>query len=315
MILISYFDRFSTILKKLFGQYRNKYLKSIENKTPIFENRDDKQRRMKTKNIKPISIVIINEKEKIKLLEDIENFFAPQSHIQYSAYSILYQKGYLLYRPPKTGKSNLYLSIAGHFDQEIYVFNVSGVDTKSLGTLFVDLPPSCILLLKDIDIVNITQSRQAQTEINQVISSLIETAKFKLSLSDLFNIFNRISSYKGQFLLMIINHIELLDIALIRSGCTNKKIEFRNVDRDITRRLFYLVFKQSKDDIPNLKERIEDNETVNRFTNEFVRKIPELEFSPAEIQSFLIKYKYSSVKAIKKTEDQIIIMKDKKKKV
>ncbi len=76
MISVLYFDRSPTILKELFNKYRNEYLKSIENKTFIFENRDGKWKKIKMKNIRSISTVIINEGEKIELLEDIENFFA-----------------------------------------------------------------------------------------------------------------------------------------------------------------------------------------------------------------------------------------------
>jgi len=147
VISVSCFGRSPAILKELFDECRSEYLKSMENKTPIFENRDGKWRRMKAGNIRPISTVIMNEEEKTELLEDIKSFFAPRSRAWYSARGIPYRKGYLLYGPPGTGKSSLCLSIAGHFDQEIYVLNVSGVDAKSLGALFADLPPSCVLLL------------------------------------------------------------------------------------------------------------------------------------------------------------------------
>jgi len=303
VISVSCFGRSPAILKELFDECRSEYLKSMENKTPIFENRDGKWRRMKAGNIRPISTVIMNEEEKTELLEDIKSFFAPRSRAWYSARGIPYRKGYLLYGPPGTGKSSLCLSIAGHFDQEIYVLNVSDVDAKSLGALFADLPPSCVLLLEDVDAVGVTQSRQAQTETSQVKPSLAEAAKSKLSLSDLLNAFDGVSPHEGRLLLMTTNHIELLDVALIRPGRADKKVELRNADRDMTRRLFCLVFKQLKDDISDLEKPAEDDETVNRLANEFARKIPELEFSPAEIQSFLIKHRHSPDKAMEKIKD------------
>ena len=315
VISVSCFGRSPAILKELFDECRSEYLKSMENKTPIFENRDGKWRRMKAGNIRPISTVIMNEEEKTELLEDIKSFFAPRSRAWYSARGIPYRKGYLLYGPPGTGKSSLCLSIAGHFDQEIYVLNVSDVDAKSLGALFADLPPSCVLLLEDVDAVGVTQSRQAQTETSQVKPSLAEAAKSKLSLSDLLNAFDGVSPHEGRLLLMTTNHIELLDVALIRPGRADKKVELRNADRDMTRRLFCLVFKQLKDDISDLEKPAEDDETVNRLANEFAHKVPELEFSPAEIQSFLVEHRHSLDKAMEKMKDWMIRVREERKKV
>jgi len=114
---------------------------------------------------------------------------------------------------------------------------------------------------------------------------------------------------------MTTNHIELLDVALIRPGRADKKVELRNADRDMTRRLFCLVFKQSKDDISDLEKPAEDDETVNRLANEFAHKVPELEFSPAEIQSFLVEHRHSPDKAMEKMKDWMTKVREERKKV
>ncbi|KAH6668461.1 hypothetical protein B0J14DRAFT_488341, partial [Halenospora varia] len=43
----------------------------------------------------------------------------------YSNRGIPYRRGYLLYGPPRTGKSSLSLSIAGACDLDIYILNIS----------------------------------------------------------------------------------------------------------------------------------------------------------------------------------------------
>lgn len=54
---------------------------------------------------------------------------------------------------------SLSLSIAGAFDLDIYILNVSSVGDSSLGELFTELPARCVILLEDIDAVDATQSR------------------------------------------------------------------------------------------------------------------------------------------------------------
>lgn len=61
-----------------------------------------------------------------------------------------------------------------------------------------------------------------------------------------------------------------------------------------------LVFKQSEDNILDPKQPAKDEETVERYTREFTREIPEQEFSPAEIQSYLIEHRGSARIAVKK---------------
>jgi len=118
---------------------------------------------MKGRDIRPMSTVIINEKEKTALLRDTKTFLDPRARAWYSNRGIPYRRGYLLYEQPGTGKSSLSLLIASCYDLEIYVLNISNVDGDSLGTLFTELPPRCVLL-KDVDAVGMTKSWQAETE-------------------------------------------------------------------------------------------------------------------------------------------------------
>jgi mitochondrial chaperone BCS1 len=76
---------------------------------------------------------------------------------------------------------------------------------------------------------------------------------------------------------MTTNHIERLDDALIRPGRVDRKVEFQLADKDTVTRLFRIVFTQSESD-----------ETVERLAADFIAKIPELEFSPAEILSLSV---------------------------
>ncbi|RYP29498.1 hypothetical protein DL767_006688 [Monosporascus sp. MG133] len=86
---------------------------------------------------------------------------------------------------------------------------------------------------------------------------------------------------------MTTNDVEKIGGALIRPGRVDKKVEFRRADKDVITRLFYIVHKHSDEDMPHEGKPIEDDETVERLAKDFVARVPELEFSPAEILSFL----------------------------
>ena len=64
----------------------------------------------------------------------------------------------MLYRPPRTRKSSLSLSIVGCFDLDIYILNLPSINDSLLSTLFAKLLPYCVVLLEDIDATTTTQS-------------------------------------------------------------------------------------------------------------------------------------------------------------
>ena len=92
----------------------------------------------------------MNEEVKEELLRDIESFLEPKAPTWHANRGIPYRKGYLLYGPPGTGKSSLCLSLAGRFNLDVYILNISAANGHSLGALFAELPSRCLLLLEDV---------------------------------------------------------------------------------------------------------------------------------------------------------------------
>lgn len=119
------------------------------------------------KSIRPISTIVINEKDsKQDLLQEIDSFLEPKALTWHVNRGIPYRKGFLLYRPPGTGKSSLCLSLARHFDLDVYILNVSTANSQSLGALVSELPSPCLLLLEDVNAVGVAQPRQGKADIN-----------------------------------------------------------------------------------------------------------------------------------------------------
>lgn len=294
-----------TILKQFFDDCRDAYLKLTKNKTTIFEHQDSKWRTTQVKSIRPISTIVMNEKEKAELIRDIQGFLHQGARAWHLSRGIPYRKGYLFYGPPGTGKSSLCLSLAGRFDLDIYILNISAIDSRSLSTLLVELPSRCVLLLEDMDAVGISQPRQDETDISQAKADAVRNqhrSQGKLSLSELLNALDGVSSHEGRLLMITTNHLDHLDRALIRAGRVDKKIELPNADKDMMFRLFCMIFKQSEGDILDPKQPVED-EAVEHYAREFATKIPEREFSPAEIQSFLVEHRGSAGVAVEKAQE------------
>jgi mitochondrial chaperone BCS1 len=109
------------------------------------------------------------------LLKDIKNFLNLRLRKWYLGYSIPYRQGYLLYRPPRTGKSSLSLSITGCFDLNIYILNLLSINNSSLSNLFAELPLRCVVLLEDINAAAATQSWETRIE----NASYVETVSIK----------------------------------------------------------------------------------------------------------------------------------------
>jgi chaperone BCS1 len=306
-VSISCFGRSPKVLRELLSECHSQYLKLIQDKTSVFEHRDGDWKRSIVRDIRPISTVILGKKVKGELLKDIREFLDPGARRWYSNRGIPYRRGYLLYGPPGTGKSSLSLSIAGYFDLDIYILSLSGIDEGDLITLFAELPRHCIILLEDIDAASPTRSQD--TEIKGSGQSVTGSPPQKdkatqgmVSLSALLNVIDGVASQEGRVLIMTTNYIERLDKALIRPGRVDKKVEFRLADEEMITQLFCIVFKHSEGDVDHPRKlqsnALEEDKTVERLAREFTAKVPKLEFSPAEILSFLLEHKQSAGEAI-----------------
>lgn len=95
---------------------------------------------MATKKIRPLSTIIVSEKQKQQLIADVKSFLDPETRNWFAKRTIPYRKGYLLHRPPGIGKSSFSLSVASELDVDIYIISMPSVNDHTLKDLFADLP-------------------------------------------------------------------------------------------------------------------------------------------------------------------------------
>lgn len=144
----------------------------------------------------------------------------------------------------------------------------------------------------------------------------------RLSLSGLLNILDGVASQEGRLLVMTTNHVEKLDKALVRPGRVDRIVHFGLADATMAAAVFRAIYAlydgevdpSSKsgplstiDESPDIiskrrakeeMERTKKRERIEELAIEFGEKLPALEFSPAEIQGLLLRYKLDPESAI-----------------
>jgi len=349
-ISLSCFGRSPWILKELLLEAKVGYMARDSKKTLIYRGTsksgttEPTWQRCLARNSRPFSTVILDEKRKQEFIDDVADYLNPATRRWYANRGIPYRRGYLLYGPPGTGKSSISLALAGHFKMRIYIVSLSSITAseENLATLFAELPRRCVVLLEDIDTAGLTHTREdtAAAPVESSSSSGKSGGKRRgrrsregsepqpigrLSLSGLLNILDGVASQEGRILIMTTNHIEKLDKALIRPGRVDLMLEFGRASREICVSIFKAIFATleadfvTKPDDPNEQKaekeakKAEEQAGVDTMAHEFAAHIPEHEFSPAEIQGFLLKHKRAPAEAVAKASEFVVELRKQKK--
>lgn len=97
---------------------------------------------------------------------------------------------------------------------------------------------------------------------------------------------------------MTTNHAEKLDKALTRPGRVDMKVEFQLADRHIAQQIYNFMFGQPEQKPKETKREKGCDVEVEIQAATFAAKVPEFEFSPAEIMSYLLAYRRNPAAAI-----------------
>ncbi|GKT94173.1 LOW QUALITY PROTEIN: mitochondrial chaperone BCS1 [Colletotrichum tofieldiae] len=347
-ISLSCFGRNPWILKELLQEARAEYQKKDSQKTMIYRgstragSTEPTWQRCMARTSRPFSTVILNEKTKKELVDDVADYLSPGTLVCEPRHPL--EARLPPYRPPGTGKSSLSLALAGFFKMRIYIVSLSSISAneENLATLFAELPRRCVVLLEDIDTAGLTHTREDigptnTTEHKEGSGDMVpgqltpgnptNQPSGRLSLSGLLNILDGVASQEGRVLIMTTNHVEKLDKALIRPGRVDQIVKFTLADDEIIGAIFraiYAPLEGDEDDMPTqqsgkvlgpeaetmlaeqaAKRTADIVANVETLSEAFVTKIPAHEFSPAEIQGYLMKHKRSAEAAVDGAEEWV----------
>lgn len=179
--------------------------------------------------------IFLPEDIKDNIINDIDKFV--NSEEVYNQCGIPYQRNYLLYGIPGTGKTSLIFSIASKYDMDIAIFSFGyNIDDGLFMSAIARMPNNCILILEDIDGL-FTERKSGDSNRSCV------------SFSGMLNTLDGVGRKHQLITFMTTNHIELLDPAILRPGRVDYKIYFDYVTEfQIKQMCEYLLVNKSNID-------------------------------------------------------------------
>jgi chaperone BCS1 len=189
------------------------------------------------------------------------------------------------------------MAIAGHFNLGIYIVSLIDTDDSGLIWLLQDLPSTgCLLLLEDIDSAGLDRKfrRQAKgaPESGTPPEPEEEKPKSDVTLSGLLNAIDGISSPEGHVLIMTTNHPEKLDSALIRSGRISVKVAFAHATQAQAKDVFLRQYQEeelrSDEGSTTTRNVVPPSKRLLTMAAAFAEQVPADNFTPADLQDYLI---------------------------
>ena len=233
----------------------------------------------------------INQKE--TLLADLDDYVGGKAAKWYADRGIPYRRGYLFHGPPGTGKSSFAMALAARYECDIYMLSLldRNMYDGNLLNLFNSLPPRALVLLEDIDSAGLTRELVNDRDRDRDRNREPVT---QVTLSGLLNAIDGVDSPEGHILIMTSNDPDSLDEALVRSGRVSVKVAFRKATPAQSRDIFLRMYQDDVDD-PDLNI---TKETIDRLADEFASKVPDNEFSPADLQDYMLTRKSQPQRAV-----------------
>ncbi|KAH8829335.1 P-loop containing nucleoside triphosphate hydrolase protein [Flagelloscypha sp. PMI_526] len=231
----------------------------------------------KTKNKRSLDSVVLPNGRLSSLIRDAREFLDTEAW--YLQAGIPHRRGYLLHGPPGTGKSSTIYAIAGELGMEIYSLSLSSgfVDDGFLERAISSIPTHSILLLEDIDCA--FPSREEADALAKGLPipfNALPGKRSSVSLSGLLNVIDGCGAEEGKLFFATTNYLDRIDPALLRPGRVDVKVEYRLASQEQARDLFLRFFNRSTE--PGIDE----------LASAFMVRVPEDEFSTAELQGFLL---------------------------
>ena len=165
-----------------------------------------------------LNTVILPQEQKDRVINDLEQFRKSQNW--YESMGIPYHRGYLLHGPPGTGKTSFVTALSSHFKNRVYLIDLNMQTDDTLAHAVRYCHKGSFIVLEDVDCC--TKKRiKKETRNNAEAPTPTPAAEASVkgvTLSGLLNVLDGIQSPSGVAFFMTTNHVEALDVALLRPG-------------------------------------------------------------------------------------------------
>ncbi|KAF3770985.1 hypothetical protein M406DRAFT_248021 [Cryphonectria parasitica EP155] len=173
-LTISCFGRSPEPIKRMLQKAKENYYSDHHSKTTVKRPSALGNRRfgrgawaqVAQRPVRPMKTVVLDVKQKIQVLADINEYLHPATPHWYANRGIPLRRGYLFHGPPGTGKTSLSFALAGVFGLDIFVISLlePTLTEEDLLALFNSLPRRCVVLLEDIDTAGLTRPKDEEQD-------------------------------------------------------------------------------------------------------------------------------------------------------
>lgn len=212
--------------------------------------------------------------------------------------------------------------MASKFNLDVYVLTLLDHDLtdSDLISLLNQLPGRSLLLLEDIDTAGLSRKNKAaisarrrrkQKGVPEVPSTndteeLDEDeegeSRSRVSLSGLLNAIDGVAAPEGHILIMTTNKPHELDDALVRAGRISVRVGFKNASKIQAEEIFlrmYVDLPSTPDDSSSTTKKPDEQDALTKtMAKEFASKITDYDFSPADLQDYLLVHKKDPARAV-----------------
>ena len=234
---------------------KNLYTESSGGKnTKVYINYGDGYKLINTRTKRSVDSVFWNKEVKQELFNDLDIFL--KSKKDYLKAGTPYKRAYLFYGIPGTGKTSMASAIAGKYDLNISIINLSTVtDDNQLINLFAQVPNKSLLLLEDIDLI-----------FKKLAENKKPDEKNRITFSGVLNALDGVAYKEGLITIMTTNHIDRIDKAILRDGRIDKKIKVDNISKETALKMVK-AYNKTKNDLKGLEFPINPAQLQNILKN------------------------------------------------
>ena len=122
----------------------------------------------------------------------------------------------------------------------------------------------------------------------------------RVTLSGLLNAIDGIAAPEGHILIMTTNKPHELDDALVRAGRISVRVEFKNASKAQAEEIFFRMYvsNDAREDREKGSKEGEKSTALRVLAKQFAARIQDHEFSPADLQEYLLVRKNDAAAAV-----------------